>query len=233
MSSGLSNQQFIRQNSSTSTSVNFTDGGTPEPKVERVLRWFEKEGNNLVGEQVLDDVKLEQMQELFEISSENPMYDCYRVESSEQIEYFQKLLNFQLDLQSYEYFVECDAGSNMIQLNPESPISIKYRVCLLINLAGELNKGGYLIVGEFTNNPELVVGDDFRIQNWRVGHVSPQSVGNLTFNFDAKVISIRKILDRHNKELLTEILVESPDKEEIQRLADTLRERNPDVIHYN
>jgi len=109
MSSGLSNQQFIGENSSTSTTVSFNDRGTPEPKVERVLRWFEKEGNNLVGEQVLDDVKLEQLQELFGISSENPMYDCYRVETSEQIEYFQKLLNFQLDIESYEYFVECDA----------------------------------------------------------------------------------------------------------------------------
>lgn len=229
MSSGLSNQQSFGE-ISTSTTVNVIDTKTPEPKVQRVLRWFEKEEGNLVGEKILDNIKLEQLQQLFKISPDNPMYDCYLVETYEQIEYFQKLLNFQLDRQSYEYFVECDAVSSVIEINSESPISIKYRVCLLINLAGELNKGGYLIVGEFTHNPELAVGDDFRIQNWRVGHVSPQSIGNLTFNFDAKVISIRKILDRHNKELLIEILVESPDKEEIQRLANAMRKRNPDVI---
>jgi hypothetical protein len=108
MSSGWSNQQLIGY-ISTSTTVNVADTRTSEPKVERVLRWFEKEGNNLVGEKVLDDVKLEQLQELFGIPPENPMYDCYPVESFEQIEYFQKLLNCKLDPQSYEYFVECDA----------------------------------------------------------------------------------------------------------------------------
>lgn len=49
MSSGLSNQQSIREKS-TSTTVNVIDTKTPEPKVERVLRWFEKEESNLVGE---------------------------------------------------------------------------------------------------------------------------------------------------------------------------------------
>ncbi len=82
---------------------------TPEPKVERLLRWFEKEGNNLVGEKFLDDVKLEHLQKIFGIHPENSMYDCYPVESSEQIEYFQKLLNCKIEPQSYEYFVECDA----------------------------------------------------------------------------------------------------------------------------
>ncbi|MBV9386310.1 MAG: hypothetical protein JOZ78_07770 [Chroococcidiopsidaceae cyanobacterium CP_BM_ER_R8_30] len=113
MSSGLSKQQFIGE-ISPSTTVDIIDAKTSEPKVERVLRWFEKKESNLVGEKVLDNIKIEQLQHLFEISPDNPMYDCYPVETSEQIEYFQKLLNFQLDPQSYEYFVECDAVSNMI-----------------------------------------------------------------------------------------------------------------------
>jgi hypothetical protein len=108
MSFGLSNQQFTG-GTSTPTTANVANTRTPEPKVERLLRWFEKEGNNLVGEKILDDVKLEHLQKIFGIPPENPMYDCYPVESSEQIEYFQKLLNCKIEPQSYEYFVECDA----------------------------------------------------------------------------------------------------------------------------
>lgn len=113
MSSGLSDQQSIGE-LSTSTTFRVIDTKTPEPKVERVLRWFEKEEGNLVGEKILDNIKLEQLQQLFKISPDNPMYDCYPVETSEQIEYFQKLLKFQLEPQSYEYFVECDAVSHVI-----------------------------------------------------------------------------------------------------------------------
>ena len=111
MSSGLSKQQSVGE-ISPSTTVNVIDTQTPGPKVERVLRWFEKEESNLVGEKVLDNIKLEQLQQLFKISHDNPMYDCYLLETSEQIEYFQKLLDFQLEPKSYEYFVECDTVSN-------------------------------------------------------------------------------------------------------------------------
>jgi hypothetical protein len=81
---------------------------TSKPIVNRVLRWFEKEGDNLVGEKIIDNVSLEHLQKLFEVDSENPMYDCYPVESAEQINYLQSLLNFELDTQSYDYLVECD-----------------------------------------------------------------------------------------------------------------------------
>jgi hypothetical protein len=79
-----------------------------KPKIERVLRWFEKEGDELVGEKVISNVNLEHLQKLFGIDSENPMYDCYLVESAEQMNYLQNLLNFELDTESYDYFIECD-----------------------------------------------------------------------------------------------------------------------------
>ncbi len=81
---------------------------TPKPIVNRVLRWFEKEGDNLIGEKTINNISLEQLQKTFEIDSENPMYDCYPVESAEQINYLQSLLNFNLDIKSYDYFIECD-----------------------------------------------------------------------------------------------------------------------------
>lgn len=81
---------------------------TSKPIVNRVLRWFEKEGDDLVGEKIINNISLEYLQKLFGINSENPMYDCYPVESAEQINYLQNLLNFELDTKSYDYFIECD-----------------------------------------------------------------------------------------------------------------------------
>lgn len=116
MSFSSANRQLSEENSSTSNTVFLSDRQTIEPKVERVLRWFEKEADDLVGEKVLDNVKLEHLQKLFGISPENPMYDCYRVETSKQIDFLQQFLNTEIDMQSYEYFVECDAVQ---ELNPE------------------------------------------------------------------------------------------------------------------
>ena len=59
-----------------------------------------------MGELKITNIDLEHLQKLFGISSDNPMYDCYLVESSEQINYLQDILNFEVDLNSYEYFVE-------------------------------------------------------------------------------------------------------------------------------
>lgn len=77
-------------------------------EINRILRWFEKEGDDLVGEKFINNISLKYLQKLFGIDSENPMYDCYLVESAEQINYLQNLLNFELNTKSYNYFIECD-----------------------------------------------------------------------------------------------------------------------------
>lgn len=109
MNSESSNLKSI-QSENLSDLMNYSVIGQliSEPKVMRMLRWFDKEGDNFVGETTITNVSLERLQKLFGISANNPMYDCYLVESSEQINYLQKILNVELDLNSYEYFVECD-----------------------------------------------------------------------------------------------------------------------------
>jgi hypothetical protein len=102
MNSELSNEQIIDTFSEQTQRRS-------KPKINRVLRWFEKEGENLIGQKTIDNISLEQLQKLFGIDSQNPMYDCYLVESDEQINYLQSLLDFQLDTQSYDYLVECEA----------------------------------------------------------------------------------------------------------------------------
>ena len=103
INSKLSNKQIIDTVSDQTQKIS-------KPKIDRVLRWFEKEGDDLVGEKVITNISLESLQKLFGIDSENPMYDCYLVESAEQINYLQNILNSELDTKSYDYFIECDCG---------------------------------------------------------------------------------------------------------------------------
>lgn len=213
----LSNEQQIIDTFSNETQK------TSKPKINRVLRWFEKEGDDLVGEKIIANVNLKYLQELFKIDSKNPMYDCYLVESVEQVNYLQNLLNFELDTKSYDYLVECD------MIEPISKIPNKYRICLLINLEDDPNRGGYLIVDELDENPELIEGDQFYITDWKVGFSNSQGIGNLSFDFEVQVIKVQKTLIRH-EELLTEILIESPDREKIKKLVNALREHNADTI---
>ncbi|NEP13917.1 MAG: hypothetical protein F6K14_27695 [Symploca sp. SIO2C1] len=79
------------------------------PKVDRVVRWFEKDGDAIVGEARIGNPDLQKLHELFDIPEENPMYDCYPISTKTQIRYIQKNLSHEIDTLSYDYFLECDA----------------------------------------------------------------------------------------------------------------------------
>jgi hypothetical protein len=81
---------------------------TFEPNVKRVVRWYAKYGDNFVGEKVVNNVKLSYLQRLFRINSDNPMYDCYPIVSSEQKKFIEKSFNIKLHTNLYEYFMECE-----------------------------------------------------------------------------------------------------------------------------
>lgn len=81
----------------------------PPSDVKRVIRWFEKNGDNLVGEVPLDKVDLPVLQRLFDIADDNPMYDCYPIKTESQIKYIQKATHLPIEPWSYDYFLECDA----------------------------------------------------------------------------------------------------------------------------
>lgn len=78
-------------------------------KIERVIRWFEKDGDALVGEVRLDEVDLPRLRKLFNIPENNPMYDCYPIKTKRQIRYIQKATRHPVNPWSYDYFLECDA----------------------------------------------------------------------------------------------------------------------------
>jgi len=76
--------------------------------VTRWLRWFDRRGEHLVGEKELTGITLEELQTMFSVSADNPMYDCFRVQAP-QVDRLARAIGDRLDMDKFEYFVEADA----------------------------------------------------------------------------------------------------------------------------
>lgn len=103
---------------------------------------------------------------------------------------------------------------------------IVYNLHLLINLE-EDETGGTLLVDTYTVNPGLTKGDTVKITDWKVGEVSDTGLENRFFSFSARVMDIQKVISRHQK-FEVNIILESPDREVVTQLRDSLRARNPE-----
>jgi hypothetical protein len=77
-------------------------------KVNRVLRWYEKDGNALIGETVIREFSLTELQHILNEPNDSPMFFSYQL-TDEQVDCFQHKLKQVFDLSTYEYFLECDA----------------------------------------------------------------------------------------------------------------------------
>jgi hypothetical protein len=77
-------------------------------KLWRSLTWFDKRNDEWVGEVRLRSAKLPQLQKLFGVSSDNPMYDCFKVEKK-HVPLIEKWSGVPILLNKYDYFVECSA----------------------------------------------------------------------------------------------------------------------------
>jgi hypothetical protein len=77
-------------------------------KVIRVLRWYEKDGDALIGERMLNNINLSELQKLFGEPKDNLMFECYPI-TQLQARFLQRTLKQSFDLRSYAYFLECDA----------------------------------------------------------------------------------------------------------------------------
>jgi len=75
--------------------------------INRLIRVFQKEGDDFLSEVILKDVTLEELQKLFNIEKSNPMYDCYPVTEKQKC-FLEGKANISIDLDSYDYFVEAD-----------------------------------------------------------------------------------------------------------------------------
>lgn len=77
-------------------------------KVVRKVRWFAKDEDPLIGEAILSDASLTELQVLFHQSADNPMFDCYPI-SEHQMVYLQQHIEPEMNLTQFDYFLECDA----------------------------------------------------------------------------------------------------------------------------
>ena len=80
----------------------------PLRPVTRWLRWFELDGGNLVSEVPILGSSLSELQGIFGIATDNPMFDSYQV-GSQNLERVQQLVVEPIDLSRFAYFVEADA----------------------------------------------------------------------------------------------------------------------------
>jgi hypothetical protein len=76
------------------------------PKLIRYVEWYEKTGDQPIGETILQEVPLSELQALFGESSETPMYDCYRI-SADHVNYLQPKLEHSIALEQYDYYLSC------------------------------------------------------------------------------------------------------------------------------
>lgn len=81
---------------------------TPSDGVRRVLRWFDRESDELVGSAPLRGIGLPTLQQMFDVPSDNPMYDCFPVTPS-QASQLQAYVDVPIELNRFDYFVEADA----------------------------------------------------------------------------------------------------------------------------
>jgi len=71
-----------------------------------VVIWFEEGSETLVWSTPLKEATLSDLQQLFGLESDNPMYDSYPVQTLEQIRFIESRLKQPLNLDLYEYFIE-------------------------------------------------------------------------------------------------------------------------------
>lgn len=80
----------------------------PEYQVIRILRWYQKKGDSLIGEIPLLDINVDDIRKLFSECDQNPLYDSYCVKD-QHIDFLQHFIEEKIDLDVFDYFVECDA----------------------------------------------------------------------------------------------------------------------------
>lgn len=80
----------------------------PVVRIERCVRCFEKVGDEFVKMIPLQGVTLQQLQRVFGLPPEDPMYECVPVEKR-HAEALRPFAPEPIDVDSYDCFVECDA----------------------------------------------------------------------------------------------------------------------------
>ncbi len=74
----------------------------------RVIRYFDKVDESYVDEVQLLEISLVLLQELFGLAKDNPMYDSYPIDETQE-NILKKYSDINFDFDRFEYFLEYDA----------------------------------------------------------------------------------------------------------------------------
>jgi hypothetical protein len=74
------------------------------PKVEYILEMFSKKDESYIGKHRIRGLNLEDLQKLFKVPSDNPMYDCFPVNES-HVKKLEVATGQQIDLSKVDCFV--------------------------------------------------------------------------------------------------------------------------------
>jgi hypothetical protein len=76
-----------------------------EYKVRRVIAYYSREDEFIVGDIDLPDVDAQALRDLFGVPADDPMYGCFPVEDR-HVPKLEELCGVPIDLKKYYYFVE-------------------------------------------------------------------------------------------------------------------------------
>lgn len=77
-------------------------------RIERVISWFDKSSEELLGEYNIDYIDLEVLKKIFVPKKEDPlMYDPYTINYKESRKIKPYLTNFVFDFEKFIYQVDC------------------------------------------------------------------------------------------------------------------------------
>jgi hypothetical protein len=82
--------------------------------LERLVRCFDKQTEELAKELPLRGTTLQQLQEIFSVPVDDPMYDCFPIERR-HVQKLEPFLSEHIDLEHCHCFVECDATEVLAQ----------------------------------------------------------------------------------------------------------------------
>jgi hypothetical protein len=74
--------------------------------IQRYVRWYEKDGDNVIGEEPFY-LATKELQLAFNIEKDNPLFDCYKIITN-NIDKFHKITFHNIQLEKFDYFVESE-----------------------------------------------------------------------------------------------------------------------------
>jgi hypothetical protein len=76
--------------------------------LKRLITVFERGEDELLKDEIeLPNAVLSELQSLFSVKKDNPMYDCFEI-TKKEANYFKDKFNISLDFEKYIYYLECN-----------------------------------------------------------------------------------------------------------------------------